>query len=569
MKAFKYISITLAIIFAVSVTSKQVKAVAGGVVAGGVAAGAAVASIAFFLGSLITELCDSINETITAYENEAAFEAKLNEQERRRLAAEVTAELDIYMEQVKQQAMEDSYYQLHYQEMTDEERVKYFIDAQLYLSAQQGTLTPAQQVLYATLTAVENQSSNIGISDDQSITLKGNVFSELYGDALGSSVREFLPSDVTVTGIGFNRQMIFDQTIDLASNPFAFGDVYGARGVFYRTAYTGTAFFEDQLIIPAGGVHYVVAIGDVKNQTIITEVVPVPHPSAFSDDRYNYDDFIFRVRCIYNSDDTVMFSAEFIKGATVAEYALQSTYYDCWYIDSALAQTSSKYDDWYLFDFATIEQAQFFVSELAISDTYEEPDVVVDVNPSSIEKAIEKAKAALGLDDVDVVVSPGTVIDEDGEAVYSPSISVAGTDVKEFEKDDEKENEKEEDKKAPFDPEIAGLAGLAGTFPLYEQCKKLLENLFNYDDIVHPPSFKFYWDSNKDGINEVYDVLDLSFLETSLTNKNMVDKGFWSTPIKVIDVIRYVIAAVIYGLFVMRLLKRLPFFYGGGYLSHL
>lgn len=106
-------------------------------------------------------------------------------------------------------------------------------------------------------------------------------------------------------------------------------------------------------------------------------------------------------------------------------------------------------------------------------------------------------------------------------------------------------------------------------FKLYDQCKYFLDNLFNYSDHNKPPTFQFYYDSNGDGEDEVYTLLDLSFLDTVLTNENMVDKSFWASPIKVIDLIRYVIAIVCYGLFVMRLIKRLPSFYGNGPLSFL
>ena len=105
------------------------------------------------------------------------------------------------------------------------------------------------------------------------------------------------------------------------------------------------------------------------------------------------------------------------------------------------------------------------------------------------------------------------------------------------------------------------------TFRLYDQCKYFLDNLFNYNDRNTPPNFSFYYDSNGDGVTETYPLIDFSFLETSLTNENTVDKSLWSTPIKIIDLIRYIIAIVCYGLFVMRLIKRLPTFYGNGPLS--
>lgn len=112
-----------------------------------------------------------------------------------------------------------------------------------------------------------------------------------------------------------------------------------------------------------------------------------------------------------------------------------------------------------------------------------------------------------------------------------------------------------------------GLRYGQGNYKLYDQCKFLLDNLFNYSDRNYPPNFEFYYDSNGDGQQEIYNLIDFSFLETYITNDNMVDKSWWNVPIKVIDLIRYIIAAVCYGLFVMRLIKRLPTFYGNGPLS--
>ncbi len=124
-----------------------------------------------------------------------------------------------------------------------------------------------------------------------------------------------------------------------------------------------------------------------------------------------------------------------------------------------------------------------------------------------------------------------------------------------------KQNEK--DKKAVF--LLSGLISQSvSSYSLYDQCKYLIENIFNYDDVLEPPDFSFYWDSNGDGEKEVYNPFDLSFLETKLTGDNMVDKSWFPFEIKVIDIIRYVIAIVIYGLFAMRLIKRLPTFYGYG-----
>ena len=111
------------------------------------------------------------------------------------------------------------------------------------------------------------------------------------------------------------------------------------------------------------------------------------------------------------------------------------------------------------------------------------------------------------------------------------------------------------------------LAPTIGNYNLYDQCKYLLDRLFNYDDINIPPDFAFFWDSNGDGIPERYDPFNLSFLEMTLSNETFADKTWFFNEIKIIDFIRYLIALVIYSFFVMRLIKRLPTFYGLGPLS--
>ncbi len=127
-------------------------------------------------------------------------------------------------------------------------------------------------------------------------------------------------------------------------------------------------------------------------------------------------------------------------------------------------------------------------------------------------------------------------------------------------------NQRQEDEQKFYENLPTGIYG-GMTFKLYDQCKYIIQNIFNYKDRNKPPNFSFYYDSDGDGTKEIYPLIDFSILDTSLTNANSFDKTLWYSPIKVIDLIRYIIAIVIYGLFVMRLIKRLPTFYGNGPLS--
>lgn len=214
-----------------------------------------------------------------------------------------------------------------------------------------------------------------------------------------------------------------------------------------------------------------------------------------------------------------------------------------------------------LFEFSNLDDAQRFADALGTftEDNYNPDDDVYsgdDVISAELPGTVPEAVADYYGGEKDIVVSPGAVKADDGTTTYDPSITIDGTDVKDTANDDEKFKE--------WQNQRGFTMGLEPKFRIYDQIKNLLENLFNYDDVNTPPSFKFYWDSDGDGTSETYNVLDLSVLETTLTNDNMEDKSWWGSSIKVIDVIRYIIAAILYGLFVMRLIKRLPTFYGSG-----
>lgn len=218
-----------------------------------------------------------------------------------------------------------------------------------------------------------------------------------------------------------------------------------------------------------------------------------------------------------------------------------------------------------------VEQGQFTADQSAA--TAEQLKAVLEylktLNIEGIEAYIQQIEAALddlkqGDKDREAVLGDiyGSLNDIK-EQLESLGLDSVGADIKSISQAlaDSRalELEKEE---ALKDTALQILNGLPSNFPLYDQCKLLLDNLFNYDDIIEPPNFDFYLDMNNDGENEVYRLIDLSILETTLTNNNMVDKSWWVIEIRIIDFIRYLIALVLYGLFVMRLIKRLPDFYG-------
>lgn len=95
--------------------------------------------------------------------------------------------------------------------------------------------------------------------------------------------------------------------------------------------------------------------------------------------------------------------------------------------------------------------------------------------------------------------------------------------------------------------------------PFVAQMKQLVLNLFdsnNFNGV--PPNFHFYADLDHDGVNERYNAFDLSFLETRLTNDNLEDKGILSTPITVRDFFQQILVLIIYVIFAIKFLKKLP-----------
>lgn len=100
--------------------------------------------------------------------------------------------------------------------------------------------------------------------------------------------------------------------------------------------------------------------------------------------------------------------------------------------------------------------------------------------------------------------------------------------------------------------------------PVVGQAKVLLDNLFakrNTDDYI--PKFAFYWDSDGDGISEKYTVLDLSFMEQTLTNTNLTDKKRFTSPITIRQFVQHLIILITYTLFAIKVLKKIPGLIGG------
>ena len=111
---------------------------------------------------------------------------------------------------------------------------------------------------------------------------------------------------------------------------------------------------------------------------------------------------------------------------------------------------------------------------------------------------------------------------------------------------------------------LAEAETIANGIPIVGQVKTLLNNILsggNYNGSA--PNFYFYWDSNGDGLQEQYCALDLSFLETRLTNDNLDDKNRFQKSMTVREFIQSLLIFICYISFAVKIIKKLPSLIGG------
>lgn len=547
-KIYKIMAVTLAIAITVSTfTCKRVKAVEA-VVA--IALESAAVALTFYLCEVVVPAAAEAIDNATAkyrheletkdYYEKLEFQNEIDNMNKEELMKAVS-EIQIAMGRAKlsleQQASYTSGDLLPAAVKAYEKVMSEYEERYSYALLALNTLRAAEEA------QVVSDYNALRFTEEGLLKTTSNAFSELYSSTVENTVSDYLGIEAQVmddTGLSL-RQIAMSYPNGLPKYFPSLCAKYGAYGCY-----------KDEFFVPDGG--YVANLGyGFFYHIIVTDGEKIAVASSILKTKYFFSPFLlnvvpcvdeseFFVTCYQNGNETD--KIHFI-GSDIS--APSPDYFD----DISLVHA-------YIFPFEKEYKIRDMQSDyfniLKSFGSYEREltPIVVDVLKTGIEKAIEAQKEALGVDDVDITVNPGAVKADDGSITYNPSMSIA----------DEKVGEVDTPSNPSFDWNLN--LPMLSHFPLYEQCKELLENLFNYNDVVDPPSFKFYWDSNKDGTSEVYDVLDLSFLQTKLTNENMQDKSWWAVEIRVIDLIRYVIAAVVYGLFIMRLIKRLPNFYGSG-----
>ena len=104
---------------------------------------------------------------------------------------------------------------------------------------------------------------------------------------------------------------------------------------------------------------------------------------------------------------------------------------------------------------------------------------------------------------------------------------------------------------------------IANSIPIVNQVSQLLGNLFDDSQYDHsPPNFHFYYDSDGDGTDELYNAFDLSFLETDLSNNTLQDNELFDNSMTIRQFLQYLMIFLCYVAFAIRIIKKLPSLFG-------
>lgn len=120
-----------------------------------------------------------------------------------------------------------------------------------------------------------------------------------------------------------------------------------------------------------------------------------------------------------------------------------------------------------------------------------------------------------------------------------------------------------------FSVEHTGLAeakAFVDNYDVVDQLQRFMLNILDPDVYGDgAPNFKFYYDSNGDGKKEIYNALDLSFLEQPLSNENIADKRrFSGNSMTVREFIQLLMVLICYVAFAVKVLRKLPGLVTGG-----
>lgn len=99
--------------------------------------------------------------------------------------------------------------------------------------------------------------------------------------------------------------------------------------------------------------------------------------------------------------------------------------------------------------------------------------------------------------------------------------------------------------------------------PVVGQITQLLNNVLDSSQYSSgAPNFKFYWDSDGDGTREVYNALDLSFLDNRIASDTLSDSGRLSDSMTYRQFLHALIIFLCYVGFAIKIIKKLPSLFG-------
>lgn len=111
---------------------------------------------------------------------------------------------------------------------------------------------------------------------------------------------------------------------------------------------------------------------------------------------------------------------------------------------------------------------------------------------------------------------------------------------------------------------LAEAQAIVNGIPVVNQVTQLLSNVLDSNQYSSgAPNFRFYWDSDGDGTREVYNALDLSFLDNSIDTNTLSDSGRFSGSMTYRQFLHSLIIFLCYLGFGIKIIKKLPALFGG------
>lgn len=435
-KLYKSLAVSLAIVFTASFVGRNVKAAVGGTVAAVAVGTIAVVLTHYLCEVVVPAVAETIDDSCAKYRHE--LETK-NYYETLEFQKKIDSMKEEELLKAKDEIKEAILHNQDLLEMYDSSPGSFWSATVDYYEKKIQDYKDQYSYVSLALNVLKSASYNdLRIAEEGALKTNSNAFSELYSDVLENTISSVLDIETNVsrdTGMSL-RQIAMKYPEGLSEYFPSLVVKYGAVGCFQDELVTADGSPDPSIkyyfyVLSSDGVKYSYApYPGVQNQ-----------PNKYIESWHNYQTYRFNLNRS-SSDFFVKPSIEnYFKATADGSFGFAD-----YHIDKMMNPfnksyvTSSYYEDYdavhlYCFLFDTYEKAlamsDDFNKASAIADPSEAatPPLIFDGMLTGIEKVIAAQKEALGTEDVDIVINPGLTIDEDGEAVYNPSISVGGVAV--------------------------------------------------------------------------------------------------------------------------------------------